>query len=167
MVCDGHQGAGAANHCVEHMPGLLGQLLPAHLPDWHDLGCVPTHPQLPCSSVCISPVAYLGAAHNWMAVVEQLSHGTIAVVAAVLSRQLLLLLFLYRQLLLSLSLSSSSSLSSGLNYVMCQLPNSERTVSCSCISHLTGTCLLFDFHCCCCTASQGCAAVRREGPSSH
>eukprot|EP00879_Flechtneria_rotunda_P021704 GHRR01022885.1.p2 GENE.GHRR01022885.1~~GHRR01022885.1.p2 ORF type:complete len:117 (+),score=35.98 GHRR01022885.1:644-994(+) len=36
MVCDGHQGAGAANHCVEHMPGLLGQLLPQHLPDWND-----------------------------------------------------------------------------------------------------------------------------------
>ncbi|KAF6260285.1 phosphatase 2C-like domain-containing protein [Scenedesmus sp. NREL 46B-D3] len=34
MVCDGHQGAGAAVHCVEHMPGLLGQLLPAGLPDW-------------------------------------------------------------------------------------------------------------------------------------
>jgi hypothetical protein len=36
MVCDGHQGAGAANHCVENMPGLLGQLLPAGLPDWRD-----------------------------------------------------------------------------------------------------------------------------------
>uniref|UniRef100_A0A383WJ55 PPM-type phosphatase domain-containing protein n=2 Tax=Tetradesmus obliquus TaxID=3088 RepID=A0A383WJ55_TETOB len=34
MVCDGHQGAGAANHCVENMPGLLAQLLPAGLPDW-------------------------------------------------------------------------------------------------------------------------------------
>jgi hypothetical protein len=37
MVCDGHQGAGAANHCVENMPGLLGQLLPDGLPDWRDM----------------------------------------------------------------------------------------------------------------------------------
>jgi hypothetical protein len=34
MVCDGHMGVGAANHCVTHMPGLLSQLLPQHLPDW-------------------------------------------------------------------------------------------------------------------------------------
>eukprot|EP00878_Enallax_costatus_P015209 GHUV01015923.1.p1 GENE.GHUV01015923.1~~GHUV01015923.1.p1 ORF type:complete len:203 (+),score=33.53 GHUV01015923.1:311-919(+) len=37
IVCDGHQGAGAANHCVEQMPGLLGQLLPPHLPNWNNM----------------------------------------------------------------------------------------------------------------------------------
>jgi hypothetical protein len=34
IVCDGHMGVGAAQHCVNHMPGLLNQLLPPHLPDW-------------------------------------------------------------------------------------------------------------------------------------
>lgn len=34
IVCDGHMGVGAATHCVTHMPGLLSQLLPQHLPDW-------------------------------------------------------------------------------------------------------------------------------------
>lgn len=35
MVCDGHMGVASAAHCVDTLPGLLGQLLPQHLPDWH------------------------------------------------------------------------------------------------------------------------------------
>lgn len=39
IVCDGHMGVGAANHCVQHMPQLLRQLLPQHLPDWTNNRC--------------------------------------------------------------------------------------------------------------------------------
>lgn len=34
MVCDGHQGVGAARHVAEMLPALLGRTLPQELPDW-------------------------------------------------------------------------------------------------------------------------------------
>lgn len=48
IVCDGHQGPGAANHCVEHMPGLLNQLLPPHLPNWGNIRSVKTPQRTYC-----------------------------------------------------------------------------------------------------------------------
>jgi len=34
MVCDGHQGVGAARHVADYLPWILGRTLPRELPDW-------------------------------------------------------------------------------------------------------------------------------------
>jgi hypothetical protein len=53
MVCDGHQGVGAAQHVVQCLPWILDRTLPSELPDWAN--AAGARAQSPAQSVVLFP----------------------------------------------------------------------------------------------------------------